>query len=597
MEQNKIFWALNTLLFLLVWQPNIYGSGSEDYSIDFETITAGSDDSQSEDYLLQSGFISIGSQESSSDYFTETINLIPHCGNGIKENEERCDSEDFGGITCKNSGYVSGELQCENNCQKINYERCVVGGGSQNYGGGYINNNPASWGLEDEKQEETDESIEEEEEDGTKEESSEQEDEETTSEENIEETEDDPPSETDDATAESNEESGENPTLPNNRVIPGENNTEETPNITLVNTKQNTPTKESNTIDLQIPIEGFEDTQKDKKNNQKKKYEQSEPSGNICTENTDESAATEKEIRLFEEKKGMIFRTETDVHLQKEKDLVPRGSTVYHFPLIKNGDTIRTSDSTPLIIQKLKPNQEYNIHLTNNKNETIIDTLTISDKKGLLLFHIKNPLVDGEYRIQISEQKVFEKLQLKTFSIVVNAQEESIFFLEDSSGQYGFLRNTKDPYQIGKIDMATGIKILNGNFAPNKEIFVYLQKVDQDLRRIGMANISQTTTLQKNIFALKTKTDAGGRFSFNIPTSLDPGDYRLDIIPEGEEDSIQPNISLLFSIHHKTNIFFLTSAVVQIIVTILAMCFLLLIWKKRKKEKEKQYSKKRNRKK
>lgn len=48
------------------------------------------------------------------------------CGNGIKENNEQCDRNDFGGQTCLNYGYTGGNLICNSNCT-LNFSNCISG--------------------------------------------------------------------------------------------------------------------------------------------------------------------------------------------------------------------------------------------------------------------------------------------------------------------------------------------------------------------------------------------------------------------------------------------------------------------------------------
>jgi len=63
--------------------------------------------------------------------------IVPQvCGNGIKEMNEQCDGNDFGGQTCFNFGYSGGSLSCNSNCT-LNFSGCTTapaGGG----GGGFI---------------------------------------------------------------------------------------------------------------------------------------------------------------------------------------------------------------------------------------------------------------------------------------------------------------------------------------------------------------------------------------------------------------------------------------------------------------------------
>jgi hypothetical protein len=55
------------------------------------------------------------------------------CGNGIKEINEQCDGNDFGGQTCFNFGYSGGSLSCNSNCT-LNFSGCTTapppGGGA-----------------------------------------------------------------------------------------------------------------------------------------------------------------------------------------------------------------------------------------------------------------------------------------------------------------------------------------------------------------------------------------------------------------------------------------------------------------------------------
>lgn len=56
------------------------------------------------------------------------------CGNGIKEINEQCDGNDFGGQTCSNFGFSGGSLSCNSNCT-VNTSGCFTAGGG---GGGGI---------------------------------------------------------------------------------------------------------------------------------------------------------------------------------------------------------------------------------------------------------------------------------------------------------------------------------------------------------------------------------------------------------------------------------------------------------------------------
>ena len=59
------------------------------------------------------------------------------CGDGKAEGTEKCDpgtgsqSADFRGFTCMDFGYVSGDLACEDNCMKINYDGCAQCSGKE----------------------------------------------------------------------------------------------------------------------------------------------------------------------------------------------------------------------------------------------------------------------------------------------------------------------------------------------------------------------------------------------------------------------------------------------------------------------------------
>jgi hypothetical protein len=57
------------------------------------------------------------------------------CGNGVKEINEQCDGNDFGGQTCFNFGYSGGSLSCNSNCT-LNFSGCIAGGGGGGGGGG-----------------------------------------------------------------------------------------------------------------------------------------------------------------------------------------------------------------------------------------------------------------------------------------------------------------------------------------------------------------------------------------------------------------------------------------------------------------------------
>ena len=42
----------------------------------------------------------------------DDIVVNPECGNGIREGEEDCDGNDFGGDSCQLMGYAGGSLRC-----------------------------------------------------------------------------------------------------------------------------------------------------------------------------------------------------------------------------------------------------------------------------------------------------------------------------------------------------------------------------------------------------------------------------------------------------------------------------------------------------
>jgi hypothetical protein len=86
-------------------------------------------------------------------YFEGDMNCLPDCsnfdpsmcftcGNTVKENAEECDNEDFGGKTCINLGFVSGNLICTT-C-RISLQNCVAkpvqGGGGFGSSGGASGN-------------------------------------------------------------------------------------------------------------------------------------------------------------------------------------------------------------------------------------------------------------------------------------------------------------------------------------------------------------------------------------------------------------------------------------------------------------------------
>jgi hypothetical protein len=46
------------------------------------------------------------------------------CGNNILDDDEACDTNQFGGATCQNSGFDNGSLSCQNNCGTISTANC-----------------------------------------------------------------------------------------------------------------------------------------------------------------------------------------------------------------------------------------------------------------------------------------------------------------------------------------------------------------------------------------------------------------------------------------------------------------------------------------
>ncbi len=55
----------------------------------------------------------------------EMSHQIPKCSNGIREGQEECDGEDFGGATCESLGEGTGNLRCTQSCT-IDTTECVA---------------------------------------------------------------------------------------------------------------------------------------------------------------------------------------------------------------------------------------------------------------------------------------------------------------------------------------------------------------------------------------------------------------------------------------------------------------------------------------
>ena len=53
------------------------------------------------------------------------------CGNGVKEGEEVCDGNDFGGDNCQKHNFLSGYLTCTQLCDGVTFGRCVGGCGNE----------------------------------------------------------------------------------------------------------------------------------------------------------------------------------------------------------------------------------------------------------------------------------------------------------------------------------------------------------------------------------------------------------------------------------------------------------------------------------
>ena len=54
--------------------------------------------------------------------------LPPTCGDGVQEGPERCDAEDFGGVSCQSEGFDSGELACVLTCNALDTSGCGLCG-------------------------------------------------------------------------------------------------------------------------------------------------------------------------------------------------------------------------------------------------------------------------------------------------------------------------------------------------------------------------------------------------------------------------------------------------------------------------------------
>lgn len=103
-----------------------------------------------------------GSYNGQSDWgVEENLNLVIDskpasatiCGDGTKTNNEVCDTNDFGGLTCSNYGFNSGSLRCLSTCDFIYTDNCYNsnnngnsggsgGGGGGGGGGGSSGNHP-----------------------------------------------------------------------------------------------------------------------------------------------------------------------------------------------------------------------------------------------------------------------------------------------------------------------------------------------------------------------------------------------------------------------------------------------------------------------
>ncbi|MCX6807495.1 MAG: hypothetical protein NTZ80_01650 [Patescibacteria group bacterium] len=87
---------------------------SANYVLDFGNTVEQANSNTSNNYILNNNAVAISTVGTSSNYQLNPATSTAYCGNGIKENSEACDNQNFGGKTCINYGYDSGNLVCQN---------------------------------------------------------------------------------------------------------------------------------------------------------------------------------------------------------------------------------------------------------------------------------------------------------------------------------------------------------------------------------------------------------------------------------------------------------------------------------------------------
>ncbi len=534
MKKNLFRFALLAVVIFTASIGGIRPTKSQDFLIDFDSVTTGSEEYISTDFILQGGITSIESDGSSNDFIIQSINFtsLGVCGNGVIEPGEVCDGTQFAGASCTSFAYVSGTLTCSSDCKTIGTENCsyqtsggsnqTSGGNRHSNGGGGGRKNPASsdyWNDDSPPKENSEE--------------------------------DSPLADSDNADTATGEKEGEDENDNADKEIRNPGATEEIlwPEEVTKEIEQLLPEKtipDTTTIPDQFPQEKtivgespppVIDEQSPVNNTSKNQEQDSK-----------KSLAESKSLSPEENKHASASPTSEDINIFN------------HLSPVKNGGIIITRDETPLFVEQVDPDGLYLITYQ-DEAETILSQETITtDASGLLSFTTKFPLEEEkQYRLTIekidnsnalkdSPNKQNKAKEIVHFSLSLEKTEEGVEVMTFGEKNIKKTSYTQE-INLGVLDISEN-NIITGRWKPESEIFVYFQKVEVD--KTFQGDITRKKMQNKHIAIEKGATDSKGYFHVNIPKDLAAGRYKAEVIPASwardKSYVLHKNITFLFTL-------------------------------------------------